>query len=281
MQAASSSSLGSGLFLLVRLGGRGEVLLRNRGHKTVHLLLVRDRSMLETIRAVNAHLSVDSAGQNDWRLSRELDDSLWRVDPAIFVIRRRSGNPIVFGELWLQRVLLEIPNLDTTVISDRCEDRRSVGRPANIIDLLLEAANLMACEFRVTVLLVPDSHGPIIRASEEDGAIVWMPERVAANTVDGSHVSIVVVRVALGERGRALVDGAVFCRHEVVIARVVDREVDRKTASVDEGHAAGLLLVDSASVDVLLVRISLALQLLQVAVLEALLHRPFDDAAVP
>lgn len=79
--------------------------------------------MLETISTIHAHLSIDSAGQNDWRLSRELDDSLWRVDPGIFVIRRRSGNPVVIGELWLQRVLLEIPNLDTTVISDRCEDR--------------------------------------------------------------------------------------------------------------------------------------------------------------
>ena len=236
--------------------------------------------MLETVRAVHAHLSIDSTGQNDWRLSRELDDSLWRVDPCTFIIGRRPGSPIVIGELWLQRVLLEIPNLDTTVISDRCEDGRSVGRPANIIDLLLEAANLMACEFRVTVLLVPDSHGPIIRASEEDRAIVWMPERVAANTVDGSHVPVVVVRVALGEGGRALVDGAVFCRHEVVVAGVVDWEVDRKTTSVDEGHATSLLLVDCASVDVLLVRVRLAFQLLQVAVLEALLHGPFDDAAV-
>ena len=107
-----------------------------------------------------------------------------------------------------------------------------------------------------------------------------MPERVAANTVDGSHVSIVVVRVALGERGRALVYGAVFRRHEVIVAGVVYWEVDRKTAGVDEGHATSLLLIDSASIDVLLVRVRLALQLLQVAVLEAFLHGPFDDATV-
>ena len=138
----------------------------------------------------------------------------------------------------------------------------------------------MAREFGVTVFLVPDSHSPIIRASEEDWAIVWMPVRVAANTVDGSHVPVVVVRVALGEGGRALVDGAVFCRHEVVVAGVVDWEVDRETSSVDESHATGLLLVDCAGVDVLLVRIRLTLQLLQVAVLEALLHGPFDDATV-
>ena len=103
MQSASSaSSLSGSLFLLVRLGGRGEVFLRDSGHETVHLLLIRDRPVLETVRAVHAHLTIDSAGQNDWRLSRELDDRLWCVDPTIFIIRRRSRNPIVIGELWLQ-----------------------------------------------------------------------------------------------------------------------------------------------------------------------------------
>ena len=75
-------------------------------------------------------------------------------------------------------------------------------------------------------------------------------------------------------------DGTVFCRNEIVVSGIVGGEVDGKTSSVDEGHSTCLLLVDSSSIDVLLVRLSLAFQLLQIAVLKALLHGPFDDTAV-
>jgi len=58
------------------------------------------------------------------------------------------------------------------------------------------------------------------------------------------------------------VDGTVLSGHEIVIACVIDGEVNGETTSVDELNASSLLLVDGSSVDVLLVGIRLTLQLL-------------------
>ena len=59
----------------------------------------------------------------------------------------------------------------------------------------------MANKLAVTVLLVPDSHSPIVGAGEEDGAVVGIPEGVAAHAVDRAHVAVIVVGVTFGERG--------------------------------------------------------------------------------
>lgn len=75
-------------------------------------------------------------------------------------------------------------------------------------------------------------------------------------------------------------NGTVFRCHEVVVTGVIDWEINRETTRVDEYHAAGLLLADGACIHVLLVRICLSLQLLKVAVLEALFHRPFNNPAI-
>lgn len=50
---------GSTLFVLLGLGGGGEIFLRDRRHETVHLVFVTDWTMLKSIRAIDAHSSVD------------------------------------------------------------------------------------------------------------------------------------------------------------------------------------------------------------------------------
>ena len=75
-------------------------------------------------------------------------------------------------------------------------------------------------------------------------------------------------------------DRAVLSSNEIVVTSVVGWEVNRETSSIDEGHTAGLLLVNGASIDILLVGLRLSLQLLQIAVLKALLHGPLNDAAI-
>ena len=49
------------------------------------------------------------------------------------------------------------------------------------------------------ITFMPDSHSPIIRTSDEDGAVIIVPEGIAANTVDRAHVTIVVGLVLLRE----------------------------------------------------------------------------------
>jgi len=125
----------------------------------------------------------------------------------------------------------------------------------------------VAHQLVVTILLVPDSDSPIIGASQEDGAVIRMPEWVAPDTVDGAHVAVVVVGVALRERGGALVHGTVLSGDEVVVASIIHGEVNGKATGVDECHTARFLLIDSAGINIFLVGIRLTLELLQVAVL--------------
>ena len=75
-------------------------------------------------------------------------------------------------------------------------------------------------------------------------------------------------------------DGAVLSGHEVIASGVIIREVNGETTRVDEGHATCLRFVKSSSIDILLIRISLTLQLLQVSVFKALLHGPFYDTTI-
>ena len=138
----------------------------------------------------------------------------------------------------------------------------------------------MTGELGLALLLVPDTHGPIVRTSDEDWAVVRMPERVATHAVNWAHMAVVVVRVPLREGSGTFVDGAVLSGHEIVVASVVDGEVNGEATSVDEGHTSGLLIVDRSSIDVLLVRVRLTFQLLQIAVLKTLFHGPFNDTAV-
>ena len=75
-------------------------------------------------------------------------------------------------------------------------------------------------------------------------------------------------------------DRAVLCGDKVVVSRVIDREIDRQATSVDEFHALCFLLIDSASIHILLRGVCLSLELLEVTVLETLLHGPLHDSSV-
>ena len=119
----------------------------------------------------------------------------------------------------------------------------------------------MTDELGLFVALMPDSHSPIIRTSDEDWAVVIVPEGIAANTVDRAHVTIVVGLVPLREGGRALVNRAVLSGYEVVITWVICREVNRETSGVDERHATGLLLGNGTCIYIFLVGIGLTLEL--------------------
>ena len=72
--------------------------------------------MLQAIRAVDADATIDCTRKNDWRGLRELDDSLWRVQILLL------SSLVILGELWCEGVLLEVPNLNTTVIGNGSED---------------------------------------------------------------------------------------------------------------------------------------------------------------
>ena len=168
-------------------------------------------------------------------------------------------SPIPFRQLRAERVLLEVPNLDPSVVRHRCEDRRSVGRPADIVDLLLQITDLVTSQLGVAVFFVPDSHGPIVGARDEDGAVIWMPVWIAPHAINWAHMSIVVIGVSLGERGGALVHRAILSRHEVVVPGIVHWEIDGKTARVDKGHSAGLLLINGSRVDIFLVGVGFSL----------------------
>jgi hypothetical protein len=76
----------------------------------------------------------------------------------------------------LQVIALQVPDLNTTVVGYRGEDGGSVRGPADIVDLFFKGLNLMA-DVLLLVLGVPDTHSPIVGASQENGALVLVPER--------------------------------------------------------------------------------------------------------
>lgn len=98
-----------------------------------------------------------------------------------------------------KRVSLQVPDFDATIVGDRGEDRRGVRRPTDIVDLLLETANLVADQLAFTVLLMPDTNCPIVGASQEDGAEVGVPEGVTTHAINWAHMAVVVVGIALAE----------------------------------------------------------------------------------
>ena len=65
-----------------------------------------------------------------------------------------------------------------------------MGRPLDIVDLFL-VAHLVADELLTQLLGLPDAHGPVVRASHKDCAVLRVPEGVAADLVDRTRVAIV------------------------------------------------------------------------------------------
>ena len=149
--------------------------------------------MLKTIGTIDTDSSIGGTGKNDWRSLGELDNSLRGFD------RLAIGILIVLKEDWIQGIFLEIPNLDTTIVRDGGEDRGGIGRPADIINLLLQVADLVAEKLAFRVFLVPDTNSPIIGASDEDWTVIGVPEGITSDTIDWSHMAVVVEGVTLRE----------------------------------------------------------------------------------
>ena len=75
-------------------------------------------------------------------------------------------------------------------------------------------------------------------------------------------------------------DGAVLGGNEVVVSRIIDREIYGQTTGVDELHTTCLLFGDSASIYIFLGGVCLSLELLKITVLETLLHGPLHDTTI-
>lgn len=91
----------------------------------------------------------------------------------------------------------------------------------------------------------------------------------------------VSIEVLLGIGHGALMNGAVLSSSEVVhVLLTVGREVDRQTTSINEGHAAALLLDFGASVDILLVGVCLTLELHELSVFKTLAEGPLNNFTV-
>jgi len=94
-------------------------------------------------------------------------------------------------------------------------------------------------------------------------------------------VAGVSIEVLLGVGHGALMNCAVLSSSEVVhVLLTISGEVNRQTTSFNEGHAAALLLNLGASVNILLVGVSFALELHELSVFESLTEGPFNNFTV-
>jgi hypothetical protein len=84
----------------------------------------------------------------------------------------------------------------------------------------------MTNQFGLAVFLVPNSDSPIVTTSYENRTFTRVPEGVASDTVDWSHMTIIVIGVSFREGGGAFVNGAVLSGNEVVVTSVVDGEIN-------------------------------------------------------
>ena len=231
--------------------------------------------MLKSLGTVDTNGSIHLAGENDWCRLTELDNSSWGV------VRGSVWKGI---EVWWQdggKMILEVPNLNTTVIGDTSEDGGGERGPADVIDLLLERLDLPAGHLWIAVLLVPDFDSPIVGAGQEDWAVLWMPEWVATHPVDWTLMTEISMGVSLTKGRGALVHRAVLSSHEVVVALFVGSwEVDGQSSSWQEGDAFVLLHELSTCVHIWLVWIGLSLELLEFGHLKTLPHGPLNDATI-
>lgn len=252
-----------------------EFVFGDRADQSLDLVALRYLHMLQTHGSVDANFALIGTSQQHWRVLAELDHGLWCVNIV-------ACNVLVeVADHWHERIYLQVPNLDSSIVGDTCEHGRGVGRPINIVDLLLERFNLVAGKFGCLLLRREHSHRPIIGASEENRTVILVPEGIASDFVDGARVSRERLQILLRVRHRAHVNGAVFGGSEVSdVALVVLGEVDRETARVDESHAAALFLGFGSSVDILLVGVCFPLQLHELCVLETFPQGPLDDLAV-
>lgn len=154
-------------------------------------------------------------------------------------------------------VTFQVPDFNTTIICNTGKDRRGFGTPTDVVDLLLKgvfvvfttsfvSANQLLCG-RAS-LSFPNSDSPIVGAGEEDRVLFIVPERIAANLVDGSSVTMEHFHPLFRVRGLALQNSAVLSSCKVVDALTIIREIDGKTSGVDETHGSCLFIDIGAGV---------------------------------
>lgn len=159
--------------------------------------------------SVNAYVTIVSTSKNNRWVFAELDSCLRCMD--LGAIRTL----IKVGQDWWKHISPQIPNLNSTVISHRSENRRCLWWPVNIINLLFQRLNLVASKFRSRRLLrVPNPHSPIVGASQEDWAQLLIKKGITSEFVNGTSMPIIRLDV-FSVRHIALVNCAVFSRCKV------------------------------------------------------------------
>lgn len=113
-----------------------EIVFLDRVHQPLSLVVLRNLYMLKTVRTINTNLTVLITCKYDWRNRIvKANDCFWCVQKSLacWVFR-------VFIEpcfKWGERIDCKIPNFDSTVIRNTCENRRCLWCPADIVNLVL------------------------------------------------------------------------------------------------------------------------------------------------
>jgi hypothetical protein len=80
----------------------------------------------------------------------------------------------------------------------------------------------------------PDTDGPIVRASEENRVINFMPERITPNLIDRASMAMEHLHILLRVAHLALKNSTVLGRAKVINPLAVVREINTETTSVDK-----------------------------------------------
>ena len=108
-----------------------EFVFGDRADQSLDLVALRDLHVLQTHGSVDANLALLGTSQQHRRVLAELDHGLWCVNVV-------ACNVLVeVADHRHERIYLQVPNLDSSIVGDTCEHGRGVGRPINIVDLLL------------------------------------------------------------------------------------------------------------------------------------------------
>ena len=219
-------------------------ILLNGVGEPVDLVLLTHRAMLQSVGSVHVNLTLLVASKDDWSL-RSLDQE--PDDGSGSVIRLASRVLVEMSVGGRQRILGYLPNLNPTVVSHRSETTGRDRRPLDVIDLVLQrivASDLLTSQnVRIGLLsCIPEPDSPIVRASHED-LVFLCPEWAAPDSVDRTHVTVVVLNVLVGVRDGASVETGVLSGREVVDSLFGEWEVYGHASCLDESHLALLVFL--------------------------------------
>ena len=252
-----------------------EFVLRDCRQKTVYLVTLWYLNVLQTKSTIYSDFTVFWTCEQHRRVSAKSNNSLCCVYfLSITIFIKVSLN-------WGKIIFLKVPNFDSPVVCNTCEDRWGIRWPVNIINLLFKSLNLVTCKFGLWFLSTPNSNSPVVGTSKEYRAVVLVPKWITSDSIYRSSVTRVSFQILLRVRHWTHVNGAVFGRRKIGnILFTVLGEVNRKTPGIYESHTAWLLFDFSSSVDILLVRVRFSLQLHKLSVLESFPEWPLNDLAI-